>query len=104
MKTEVIHHIADEKAYGKKYIVAYPLKTGGMSVTRLWQSKHHLTVATVMHATKEELWETVFSVGCVQKLYLEPCESYERLRANIKPTLHTALIRSVMTYACSAGN
>jgi hypothetical protein len=26
----------------------------------------------------------------------------ERLRANIKPTLHQALMRSVITYACSA--
>jgi hypothetical protein len=26
----------------------------------------------------------------------------ERLSANIKPTLHKALIRSVMTYACPA--
>jgi hypothetical protein len=28
----------------------------------------------------------------------------ERLRANIKLTLHKALIRSVMTYACPLGN
>jgi hypothetical protein len=32
-----------------------------MSVTRLWHSKHHISIATVMLAT-EKLWEAVFSL------------------------------------------
>jgi hypothetical protein len=33
-----------------------------MSVTRLRRTKRHVSVATVMHAAIEELWEAVFSV------------------------------------------
>jgi hypothetical protein len=40
-------------------------------VTRLRHSEHHVSVVTVMRATTEELWEAVFSVGSVQRLYLE---------------------------------
>jgi hypothetical protein len=33
-----------------------------MPVTRLWHSKHSISVATVMQTTTEELWKVVFSV------------------------------------------
>jgi hypothetical protein len=42
-----------------------------MSLARLWHSKYHVCVATVMHATIEKLWEAVFSVMATPRLYLE---------------------------------
>jgi hypothetical protein len=54
--------------FGSQRIVACPLKAGIVypeetSVVRLWHSKFHVSVATIMHATIEELWEAVFSVS-----------------------------------------
>jgi hypothetical protein len=36
-----------------------------MSVTRLWHSRHYISIATVIMTAVEELWEAVFSVGCI---------------------------------------
>jgi hypothetical protein len=33
------------------------------NVAQQWNTKCHVSVATFMHATIEELWEAVFSVG-----------------------------------------
>jgi hypothetical protein len=47
-----------------------------MPVARLRHSKHHGSIATVTHATTEELLLAVFSVGSVQRL--EPIGATER--------------------------
>jgi hypothetical protein len=41
------------------------------SVTRLWHSKYHVCVATVIHATIEKLWEAVFYGVATPRLYEE---------------------------------
>jgi hypothetical protein len=80
-----------------------------------------VTAATFTHATIDELSEAVFSVQFAvtatlrynkgtagrAKAFRTFIRIYsllksERLSAKIKLTLHKALIRSVMTYACSA--
>jgi hypothetical protein len=42
-----------------------------MFVTRLHHSKCHVSIATVIHATIEELWEAVLPVGSIPRLYHE---------------------------------
>jgi hypothetical protein len=42
-----------------------------MLIARLQHSKHHMSIATFMHGTAEELWVVVFCVVSIQRLYLE---------------------------------
>jgi hypothetical protein len=44
--------------------------TEGRAISRLWHSKHHISII-IMHAAVEELVEVMFTGGCALRLYDE---------------------------------